>query len=234
MPRYAVLAATVALLTLALASEPAHAQSLEIGGRLGPAITTLAGDSAADSKLGLSIGGFAGYRLSELVRIYGELSLVRKGYSSEEFSIYDAGHGVIEETTRDWATHLDYIELQVPLALVLPTEGWLMPRLYAGPSLALKLGCRWSLTEKKVTYSGGTFRGVVDSESAGVCAYEGIEIKTADIGILLGGGLDIRFADSALTADVRYNLGLTDVDESDATWKNRAFQVLLGYSHYVR
>jgi hypothetical protein len=229
-----VLAAPVALITLALASEPAHAQSLEIGGRLGPAITTLAGDSSADSKLGLSIGGFAGYRLGEWVRIYGELSLVRKGYSSEELSVREAGSGAIEETTRDWATHLDYLELQVPLALVLPTEGWLMPRLYAGPSLALKLSCRWRLTETRVTYLGQVFRGVVDRESAGDCAFQGIEIKTADIGILLGGGLDIRFVNSALTADVRYNLGLTNIDESDGTWENRALQVLVGYSYFVR
>ncbi|MGD2217978.1 MAG: hypothetical protein PVJ64_14570, partial [Gemmatimonadales bacterium] len=60
------------------------------------------------------------------------------------------------------------------------------------------------------------------------------ETKTIDVGILFGGGLDIGIASGALTVDVRYNLGLVDVDESDATLKNRAFQVLLGYSYFVR
>ncbi len=63
---------------------------------------------------------------------------------------------------------------------------------------------------------------------------EDIQTEAIDIGILLGGGLDIRIGGGALTADVRYNLGLIDIDESDATSRNRAFQVLPGYSYVVR
>lgn len=234
MSRCTVLASTVALLTLALATMPAHAQSLEIGGRLGPTITTLAGDGDADSKLGISIGGFAGYRLAERVTIYGELSFVRKGYSSEGFFISDAGGGVVEETTLDWTAHLDYLELQVPLAVMLSTGGRLQPRLYAGPSLALELGCGWSLAERSVFVSGGTVIGSEESETTGACGDEDIQTKAVDIGILLGGGLDIPIGGGALTADVRYNLGLIDIDQSDVTSRNRAFQVLLGYSYFVR
>lgn len=213
---------------------PANAQSLEFGGRLGPAITTLAGDGDRDSKLGFSIGGFAGFKLGERVTIYGELSFVRKGYSSEGYFFRDAGEGVVEEVTLDWTVHLDYLELQVPLAVMFPTGGRLRPRLYAVPSLALELGCGWSLTERSVFISGGSVIGTEHSESTGDCADEEIQTETIDIGILFGGGLDKRIGGGALTADVRYNLGLIDIDDSDGTLKNRAFQVLLGYSYFVR
>jgi hypothetical protein len=234
MLRCYALAGSVLLATLGLAPLPAYAQNLEIGGRLGPAITTLAGDGDADSKLGLSVGGFAGYRLGERVTIYGELSFVRKGFSSEGYFITDAGGGVIQETTLDWTSHLDYLELQVPLAVTFPTGGRLRPRLYAGPSLALELGCGWSLAQRSVFISGATVIGTEQSEVTGDCADEEIETKAIDIGILFGGGLDIRMGGGALTADVRYNLGLIDINESDAMSGNRAFQVLLGYSYFVR
>jgi hypothetical protein len=120
------------------------------------------------------------------------------------------------------------------LALVFPTGGRLRPRLYAGPSLALELGCGWSLDERSVIISGGTVIGSEESESTGGCVDEDIQTEAIDIGILLGGGLDIRIGGGALTADVRYNLGLIDIDESDATSRNRAFQVLPGYSYVVR
>lgn len=244
MSRCTVLASTVALLTLALATMPANAQSLEIGGRLGPAVTTLTGYDGADSKLGFSVGGFGRFRLGERVTIYGELSFVRKGFTTGGTAFTDVGDGVVQETTLDWTVHLDYLELQAPLALVFPTGGRLRPRLFAGPSLALELRCGSGLAVQNEFYTvGGVLIGSDESEVTGDCrdVYDQgpfvpllIETKTIDIGILFGGGLDIRIGSGALTADVRYNLGLIDIDESDATLKNRAFQVLLGYSYLTR
>ncbi|UCC84659.1 MAG: PorT family protein [Gemmatimonadota bacterium] len=245
MPRCTVLAGTVALFTLALAAMPAHAQSLEIGGRLGPAITTVAGDGDTDSKLGFSIGGFAGFRLGERVTIYGELSFIRKGFSSEGQYILSAGGGVVRETTLQQTVHLDYLELQVPLSLTFPTGGSLRPRLYAGPSLALELRCGagWAVRNVFLDWGTGTVIGSEEIEVTGGCLdqqdifLEGPlfqETNTIDVGILFGGGLDIRIGSGALTVDVRYNLGLIDIGESPATLKNRAFQVLLGYSYFLR
>jgi hypothetical protein len=244
MLRCYALAGAVAFVTLGLAPLPAYAQILEIGGRLGPAIATTARDGDGDSKLGFSIGGFAGYRLGDRVTIYGELSFVRKGFSSEAILFGDAGGGVVQQTTLEWTVHLDYLELQVPLAFVFPTGGRLRPRLYAGPSLAIELRCGSGLAVQNEFYIvGGELIGSEESEVTGDCrdGYDQgpfvpllIETKTIDIGILFGGGLDIRIGSGALTADVRYNLGLIDVDESDATLKNRAFQVLLGYSYFLR
>jgi hypothetical protein len=211
---------------------------------LGPAITTLAGDGDLDSKLGFSIAGFAGYRLGERVTIWGELSFVRKGFTSTGIIYSDVGEGVVQETTLDWTVHLDYLELQVPVALVFPTGGRLRPRLYAGPSLALELRCGAGLAVQNEYYvMTGQLIGSDESEVTGGCLdqqdifLEGPlfrATKTIDIGILFGGGLDIQIGNGALTADVRYNVGLIDIDESDATLKNRAFQVLLGYSYILR
>ncbi|UCC84027.1 MAG: hypothetical protein JSW46_03600, partial [Gemmatimonadota bacterium] len=95
MLRCYAFAGSVLLVTLGLAPLPAYAQSPEIGGRLGPAFTTSGGDGGGDSKLGFSIGGFAGFRLGERVTIYGELSFIRKGFSSEGQYILSAGGGVV-------------------------------------------------------------------------------------------------------------------------------------------
>jgi hypothetical protein len=244
MPRCTALPSTVALLSLAFVTVSAHAQSLEVGGRLGPAFTTLAGNGDADSKLGFSVGGFAGYRLGERVTVYGELSFVRKGSTTGGTVFTDVGDGVVQEMTLDWTVRLDYLELQVPLALVLPTGGGLRPRLYAGPSLALELRCGSGLAVQSEFYTvGGVLIGSEESEVTGDCrdVYDQgpfvpllIETKTIDAGILFGGGLDIRIGSGALTVDVRYNLGLIDIGESPAALKNRAFQVLLGYSYLGR
>ncbi|UCC71942.1 MAG: PorT family protein [Gemmatimonadota bacterium] len=235
----------LALLTLAIATVPANAQTLEIGGRAGPAITTHAGDGDADSKLGFSVAGFAGFKLGERVTIYGELSFVRKGSTNEwAFFFVDPSENLVE-TSFDSSVDLDYLELQVPVAFLFPTGGKLRPRLYAAPSLAVELGCRASLAVRTEVFSpGGVFIESQESKFTGDCRddYEhGVfggplftETKTLDIGIVFGGGLDLRIGGGALTADLRYNLGLSDIADSDATLRNRAFQVLLGYSYFPR
>jgi hypothetical protein len=246
MPHWTAVAGAVVLVTLGPATVPAYAQSLEIGGRLGPAVTTLAGADGMDSKLGFSVAGFAGFKLGERVTIYGELSFVRKGSTSEWAVFYvDGAQNLLVETSFERSVDLDYLELQVPVALAFPTGGKLRPRLYAAPSLAFELRCSASLAVRNEYYTpGGELIGSDESEFTGDCRddYEhGVfggplftETKTIDIGIVFGGGLDIRIGGGALTADVRYNLGLSDIDDSDATLRNRAFQVLLGYSYFLR
>ncbi|MGD2218005.1 MAG: porin family protein, partial [Gemmatimonadales bacterium] len=218
MLRCYAFAGSVLLATLGLAPLPAYAQSPEFGGRLGLAVTTLAGDGDADSKLGLSVGGFAGYRLGERVTIYGELSFIRKGFTRGGGVFFsDAGEGLIQETVVDFKpVHLDYLELQVPVALEFPTGGRLRPRLYAGPSLALELRCGAGLAVRNTVFTvGGALIGSEEIEVTGGCLdqqyviWEGPlfrETKTIDVGILFGGGLDIGIASGALTVDVRYNL----------------------------
>ncbi|NIM50715.1 MAG: hypothetical protein GTO22_15930 [Gemmatimonadales bacterium] len=51
---------------------------------------------------------------------------------------------------------------------------------------------------------------------------------------MIGVGVDVALGNGAITADIRYNLGLMDIHEStELTLRNRAFQVLVGYVHHL-
>ncbi len=54
------------------------------------------------------------------------------------------------------------------------------------------------------------------------------DLKNSDISVGLGAGIDLPFG---LTADARYNLGLTEINDSEAIaeTQNQVFQISVGY-----
>jgi hypothetical protein len=115
------LAGVLALVTLGVASVPMYAQGFEIGARLGPSITNLEGAGDRDSKSGFTIVGFAGYRLGDLAMILGELSFVRKGFMNEKIEVGTLCNGDSCNLIVDRSLELEYLQLQVPIAVVIPT-----------------------------------------------------------------------------------------------------------------
>jgi hypothetical protein len=159
-------------------------------------------------KTGFSFGGFFGADLHRLFRLQGELQYVQKGAKAEEVGVTGK-------------FKLAYLELLVPATLLIPVEGVVVPRLYAGPAVAFELSC-------KVSASVGETSVEVD------CSDESVEAptKSVDFGVFFGGGLYIKAGPGAITLDVLYNLGLTDINDfpgDPATVKNRTLQILAGY-----
>ncbi len=243
--RRVYLTAAVVALTLAPFNF-AFAQGLQLGGRLGPAYTTFAGDGDADWKLGWTAGAFVGYPLGRALTAYAELSFARKGAGYDIGTTYSMDDfGNVLETTYEQDVRIDYLQLQVPWALWLATGGGLRPRVYAGPSLALQVGCQGSYeTVLRLLSSTGDLIGSEVEKVSGACedtaddifvgAPYFTETRTIDFGILFGAGLDIPIGRGVLTADIRFDLGLTDIDEHDVSRKNRALSILLGYSGGAR
>ena len=235
------LTAAVVVLTLA-ALDSSFAQGLEIGARLGPAYTTLAGDWEADWKLGWTAGAFVGYPLGRTLTAYAELSFARKGAGYDLGTTFDFDDfGNLLETTFEQDVRLDYLQLQVPVSLGLGTGDGLRPRVYAGPSLAMQVGCQGAYgATLRLFSSTGEFIGSDAARDTGACedTADGIfsgatyftETRTIDFGIVLGAGLDIPIGRGALTVDLRFDLGLTDIDERELSRKNRALSILIGYS----
>ncbi len=135
------------LILLAIAS-PANAQRLSIGGRLGLDFARLDLPSGAglDTRTGFSVGGFVGYHLSKRFAVQPELSFVTKG--AESAAIFISYHEGTPPELNPLVTNvqidykLSYLELQVPLTLMIPAgSAALAPRLYLGPSLAVEVGC---------------------------------------------------------------------------------------------
>jgi hypothetical protein len=54
----------------------------------------------------------------------------------------------------------------------------------------------------------------------------GFNPRTTEWGAAVGGGIDL----SSFFATLRYQIGLTDVDENSADWRSRGFQLLIGFN----
>ena len=205
-----------AILLSAILASPGFAQNLTAGVKAGIDLADLGGDfedlieTSTDLKTGFSVGGFLGIDLHRLFRLQGELQYVQKGAKATEGG-------------SELKFKVDYIEVLVPLTLMIPVEGSLAPRLYVGPSLAFEMDCK-----VKGEVDGQSVEFACDSDEVGA------PTNTTDYGIVFGGGIDIVAGPGALTLDVLYNLGLGDIAKEDPTdpvvkVTNRNIQILVGY-----
>jgi hypothetical protein len=207
---------TAIVLTGLLAS-PGFAQNMTAGVKIGVDFADVGGDfeqlieTSTDLKTGFSFGGFLGFDLSEMFRLQGELQYVQKGAKA-------SSEGV------DLKFNINYIEILVPVTFMIPTEGGVVPRLYAGPSLAFELDCK-----VKAEAGGQSEEYACDSQEVGA------PTNTTDYGIFFGGGIDIPVGSGAVIFDVFYNLGLGDIAKEDAgddpvKVTNRNIQIVTGYA----
>lgn len=109
------------------------------------------------------------------------------------------------------------------------------PRLYGGATVGMEIGC-------EVEFEGPDVSETADCEEtldAAVAIVDPAftETKSLDLGLVLGAGLDLGRGPGRLSIDLRYNLGLTNINdltpqagESEIQIKNRVLQVLVGYS----
>lgn len=124
------------------------------------------------------------------------------------------------------------LELQVPIVLRIPTGGPVVPRFYSGPAVAAQLACQSSASDGVATVTLDCDQ-VIPMEVGDIVNFT--ETKGIDFGWMFGGGIDLAAGPGALTFDVRYNLGLTDINDFpglDTTIKNRTLQLLTGYVLY--
>ncbi len=110
----------------------------------------------------------------------------------------------------DESLKLDYIEIPILAMWTAPAQGRFTPNLAIGPSLGFN----------------------VRANLAGIDVKDGI--KTTDFGIAFGAGVKVdEIGPGAITFDVRYTLGLTNILDdapSDLSVKNQALAFLLGFA----
>lgn len=114
------------------------------------------------------------------------------------------------------AYHLSYIEIPLLVRAGFRVAPNLAPYLLFGPELGILLSA-------ELENSRGEFEDTKEG------------LKTTDFGLVFGGGvaIDIAAIKGALNVDARYDLGLTDINDTGAGGfvKNRAFFVMLGYQY---
>lgn len=208
---------TLCALALVFVTGSAFAQmGMRAGVKAGVDFAKLGGDAeqlletSLKNKTGFSAGAFFGFDLHEMFRLQIEGQYVQKGAKATEQGV-------------DVKFKLDYIEFMVPLTLLIPTQGSVTPRLYAGPAVGIEASCKLSGEE------GGAS---IDID----CTELGFESKSVDFGVFFGGGVDFGVGPGALTLDVLYNLGLSDInDVADVSEsiKNQNIQILVGYAFMI-
>jgi hypothetical protein len=102
-----------------------------------------------------------------------------------------------------------YIEVPVLAKIYVVPEGPVRPILFAGPAIGFMLSAE----------------EVYDGESEDISD----EVTGTDFGVVFGGGLEFKAGRAVLTLDVRYDMGLTDVEASDELQvKNKTVSVMIG------
>lgn len=200
---------TILVLAAALVQTPQPVQGQNVlGFGVGASIASLSGDEVddLDSRTGITASASITFPLAPNVGLQIGAGYTEKGAEGD----IDGGTGTLR---------LDYFDVPVLLRLGLPAAGPLSAHGYLGAGLGFEAKC-------ELEGSDGQTSITVDCDEAG------LETKSFDLGAVGGVGIDYEIgARISLVLDLLYNLGLTDVDDSDTdSVKNRAFLIRGGIS----
>ncbi len=212
--RFARISAALLTCGFTLAA-PAAAQSASIGVKGGVSISTLAGPDliSTDYHTGVTGGAFAHVGLGRYLGLQPEVLYVRKGAQAT----------VGSATAKSL---IDYVEVPLLLTFDIPAsaDGAFTPYLMAGPAIALRTRCEFSLEQQGST------------TSASGCDEGGAGVKSVDYSLAFGAGARIRLGTtSSFVLDGRYDLGLGTIDDTSnpGDIKNRAFLILAGFAFQI-
>lgn len=111
---------------------------------------------------------------------------------------------------------LAYIEIPVLAKVaIIPGHSRLHPVLFGGPAPSLRIGC-----DVELGLDPAPLRAACEDIS-------GFAFKRADLGAVMGGGIQLDWAETALALEVRYTLGLRSILESGSDVRNRQLGVML-------
>lgn len=206
---------TVAVALALFAAGPLTAQDWYLGVEGGLNISDLdVEEEELDSETGLRIGAVLRHDFAPegLFGLQTGVAYSQKGASDE----VDGGELAIE---------LDYIEVPLLLTVNVPTGSSVRPRVYAGPQVAFEASCSLVGTDGTTTID-------VDCDASELDEL-GFETKSTDFSLLFGGGLEVAAGPGVVTFDGRYDLGLTNINDSPGVdqvdVKNRNIQLSVGY-----
>jgi len=157
-----------------------------------------------DWRTGAGFGLFFRAMVAPSVSVQPEVMYMKKGFKGNDTEI-------------EGKLGLSYIQVPVLLQYhLMPGESF-SPRIFAGPAIAFETGCKISGSD-----------GSVDVEFD--CEEVDIATKSADFSAVFGVGADIPMGGFTITGDARYDLGLSNIDDSgsDGSVKNRAWGFFLG------
>jgi hypothetical protein len=198
---------STALLSTTMAwSGPAAAEVAVVGLKGGMSLSTLHGPLPTDGLVenGWRLGAGGGVSLAidfgSRILVQPEVLFVAKGTTLGSTDLTDSNGNVI--ATADVTQTSDYLEIPVLARIAIPTGGLGAPYLLAGPAVGLRLS-------QRVRISGGASY-----------SFDVDYVKSADLGVALGAGIDMGRGRARWSIESRYTLGLTAA--TDASYSDRA------------
>lgn len=210
MRRFTPIAVTLAFM---LSATPILAQGIDIGARAGATFATVGGDDVdnASYKTGFSLGAHLALDIGPMFSLRPELNYMSKGSGVDE-----------PDLEGDLTLNLTY--LQIPILAQVSVPNPVGPSFYffAGPSAEIETGCT-------AEFEGGGVSASVDCDSPDV---DLLATKSLTWSLVGGAGVGFGLGVGEATLGVRYDYGLTSIDDSaaEADIKNRAFSVMVGYT----
>ncbi|MGI9038235.1 MAG: porin family protein [Gemmatimonadota bacterium] len=205
--RKLIVLSTLALSGLAVVPS-AQAQQNMVGIKGGLIVSDLSATEEQElegtkSKTGFGFGAFLQVQIAGALSVQPEALYLNKGVKG------DTGSGELE---------LSYIQVPILVQYHISTASGLSPRVYLGPTIAFETGCE---------ISGFDIEG---GEAEANCERVDVDTKSADFGLVFGAGVDVPAGRFVVTGDARYDLGVTNLDDSgaDGSVKNRAWEFFLG------
>jgi hypothetical protein len=158
----------------------------------------------SDTRTGAGFGVFFRAMVAPDISVQPELLYQVKGFQGND-----------AETSGKFS--LKYIQVPVLLQYHLSSGPGVSPRIVVGPAIAFESGC-------KISGSDGSVDVSLDCEEADIAT------KSKDFSAVFGAGVDIPTNGILITGDVRYDLGLSNIDDSgaDGSVKNRSWGIFLG------
>jgi hypothetical protein len=189
------------LLVLASAATSADAQlPFSYGFKAGINSSNVVGDDADGykSRTGIVGGLFVRFNIPGKFSVQTELLYSRKGAKRAEVDTAAAPASTITPFTR--VIKADYLEVPVLIRYKLAARGPVSTHFFAGPVLAFS---KSSETVVEVI--------VLDRALAG--PRNNYNEKSTDIGLVLGGGIDVSVMSVGVSLDIRYTTGLSSMWE---------------------
>ncbi|MBN2572125.1 MAG: PorT family protein [Ignavibacteriales bacterium] len=207
-------ALVVMLAVLLVMSTNIFAQKFVVGVKGGLNLANVTSDPEPpyelNTRTAMVAGAFVGLNFGSFT-VQPELLYSMKGTTSS----FDILGVTVDNTTK-----ADYFEIPVLLKYNIPLPGAVTPSIFVGPSIGFLLSC------KNVSEAGGSTSEIDYTDST----------KSTDFGLVFGAGLSINVGSLILTLDGRYNLGLTDINNSSEAVeiKTNAIQIMVGIGFPIK
>jgi hypothetical protein len=210
IPRFPVAPILLCVLPVALAAQapaPPRGPRPAVGAQVGYSSSDLGGPDAqrVRSRGGALTGVYLQAPLGGALALRPEVLFALKGGRTQA-SVAGSGSAELD-------IGLAYIEVPVLLRVGVP-HGRFRPMIFGGPAPALQIGCDLQVVDPTTPV-----RASCDETNLP-------PFRQFDLGIVVGGGLEVRWPQSALSLEARYTSGLRSV-LNDVDVRNRAMGVVL-------